>query len=150
MRVNGTFHYDAPPDVVYRTFTHPDALVNATIGLQSLEEVEPDRWEAVIKVGIGGFSLIYHGTVAVVNRRPAEGFAIVINAETHNGSVDAEADLTFAPDDTGTRVDYAADINFHGAQKLLPSLARGLADYFMHGMKEYMERNGLTTKASRR
>jgi len=150
MRVNGTFRYDAPPEIVYRTFTHPDALVNATIGLQSLQEVEPDRWEAVIKVGIGGFSLIYHGTVAVINRRPGEGFSIVIAAETHNGSADAEAELTFAPDEGGTRVTYAADINFHGAQKLLPSLARGLADYFMHGMKEYMERNGLMIKSARR
>lgn len=150
MRVCGTFHYDASPEIVYKTFTHPDALVNATIGLESLEEVEPDRWKARLKVGIGGFSLVYHGSVAVIDRRPAQGYTIVVQAETHNGSAEAEARLTFTPDDEGTRVNYEAEINFHGAQKLLPSLARGLADYFMHGMKEYMERNGLLTKLAHR
>lgn len=140
MRVTGRFLYDATPDSMYDLFTHPDALRSAVPGLQSLREAGPDRWEAEIKVGIGGFALLYHGTVAVRDRIPGAGYRILIEAQTHNGSVEAEAHLRFAPGEGGGAVvSYEADVAFLGAQKLLPAIARGLADYFMHGMKEYLE-----------
>ncbi|BAD40778.1 MAG: hypothetical protein A6D92_00415 [Symbiobacterium thermophilum] len=140
MRVAGQFRFDAPPEIMYRLFSNKDALLNATIGLQSLEEVEPDRWNATLKVGIGGFALVYHGILEVTDRVPNESFHLHIAAETHNGSAEAEADLRFLPDGDGTLVTYEADIEFLGAQKLLPSLAKGLVDYFMHGMREYLEK----------
>jgi len=140
MHVAGQFRFKAPPEVVYRLFTDKEALLNATIGLQSLEEIAPDRWAATLKVGIGGFALIYHGTLEITDRVPNESFHLRIAAETHNGSAAAEADLRFTPDGDGTLVAWDGDIEFRGAQKLLPSLARGLVDYFMHGMREYLEK----------
>lgn len=140
MRVAGTFLYDAPPETMYALFTDRDALLNATPGLQSLKETEPDRWEAVIKVGIGGFALVYHGKMTVTERRPGEGYRIHIEAQTHNGTVSANTLLRFEPQGgDGTRVAYEADVEFRGGQKLLPAIARGLVDFFMYGMKEHLE-----------
>lgn len=141
MQVVGTFQYDAPPEVMYEIFTNPDALRNATPGLHTLRELGPDRWEAELKVGLGGFALLYHGTVTVTDRRPGEGYRILIDAETQNGSAEVEAHLRFSPRDGGTLVAYEADVAFHGGQKLLPSIARGLVDFFMHGIKEYLEKS---------
>jgi len=141
MRVVGTFQYDAPPETLYAMFTNPDALQNATPGLQSLREMEPDRWEAVAKVGIGGFGLIYTGSMVVTDRKPGEGYRIALEATTHNGSVAAEVRLRFAPLAEGqTRLEYEADVEFGGAQKLSKAIAKGLVDFFLHGMKEYLEK----------
>lgn len=140
MRVAGQFRFDAPPQVMYKLFTNEEALLNATIALESLEEIAPDRWAARLKVGIGGFALIYKGILEVTDRVPGESFHLRIAAETHNGSAHAEADLRFLPDGDGCVVAYDADIEFRGAQKLLPSLAKGLVDYFMHGMREYLDK----------
>lgn len=142
VRVVGTFPFDAPPETMYEVFTNPDALLNATPGLQSLREVGPDRWEAEIKVGIGGFALLYRGTVLVTDRRPGEGYRILIEAQTHNGSAEAEAALRFQHGEAGgTLVTYEADVAFHGGQKLLPAIARGLVDFFMYGIKEYLQKS---------
>ncbi len=141
MRVVGTFKYDAPPETLYALFTNPDALRNATPGLQSLDEVEPDRWEAVAKVGIGGFALHYRGFMVVTDRQPGEGYRIALDFATHNGSVQAEVRLRFSPLDAGqTRLEYESNVEFNGAQKISYAIARGLVDFFLHGMKEYLEK----------
>lgn len=142
MRVVGTFAYDAPPETMYEVFTNPNALLNATPGLQSLEEAGPDRWEAEIKVGLGGFAVLYHGTVVVTDRRPGEGYRILIDAQTQNGTAAVEAQLRFAPrEGGGTTVAYEADVAFHGAQNLIPAMARALVDFFMHGIQEYLQKS---------
>lgn len=140
MRVAGQFRFAAPPEVVYKLFSDKEALLSATVGLHSLEEVEPDRWKATLKIGFGGLAVVYHGVIAISDRVPNERFHLHIAAEAQNSSGEAHADLRFLPDGEGTVVAYEADIELRGAQKLLPSLARGLVDYFMHGMREYLAR----------
>lgn len=140
MRIAGRFRYDAAPEVVYALFTHRDALLHAVVGLQSLEELGPDRWAASIRVGLGGFALRYEGTVAITHRDPPHGFKLQIAAATDGGGAEVAADLRFLPDGSGCVVAYDADFRFHGAQRLQPALARGLVDFFLHGMKEHLER----------
>lgn len=140
MRVTGTFLYEASPERLYAVFTNPEALEIATPGLRALRPVGPDRWDLEIKVGVGGFALTYHGTMAIIDRYPGKSYRIIITAQTHNGSANAEALLHFAPEEGGnTRLIYEAEVSFDGAQKLLPALARGLVAFFLHGMKEYLE-----------
>lgn len=139
MRISGSFGFDAPPDMVYRLFTDPDALMNATVGLRALRPLGPDMWEAEMQVRLGGFALAYRGTIAVTDRTP-DGYRLRIAAETDGGAIDADVALWFRPFGSGTRVEYAAEFAIRGAQRLQPALARALVDFFMHGMKEYAAR----------
>lgn len=139
MRFQGSFIYRADPLTVYSTFIDREALLEATPGLVSLEETEPDRYEAVLKMGIGGFALVYHGTLILSDKRPGEGYHFLCDATTQNGFGRGEATFRFEPQDGGgTRVVYEADVALGGSQKLLPALARGLVDFFLRGMAEVM------------
>ena len=143
MRVTGSFLYKAQPEIVYTTFTDRDALLHATPGLYSLTEVAPDQHEAVLKVGIGGFALVYHGKLKVCERVHGQSYRLLVDATTHNGAGKADATFSFLPHDRGgTRVEYEADVELNGAQKLLPTLARGLVDFFMRGMAEWIDSGG--------
>lgn len=136
MQVAGSFRYDAPPAVMYSLFTDPEALLQATPGLESLTETAPDCYTATLKVGIGGFALHYSGTLVVTDRVPDQGYWLKIDARTHNGYGRGEARFRFLPAGGGTEVSYTADVELGGAQRLLPSLARGLVDFFLRGMAE--------------
>ncbi|HEY3367056.1 MAG TPA: SRPBCC domain-containing protein [Symbiobacteriaceae bacterium] len=140
MHVDGQFKYQAPPEVVYQAFTNPEALLFSVPGLQSLEPDGPDRFQALVKVGIGGFSLVYHGLLTVTDRQPAQGYRLLIDAETHNGFARGEAQFQFLTDTAtgGTVVSYTGDVALGGGQKLLPSLAKGLADFFLRGMDQWL------------
>jgi len=137
MKVSGHFTFDAPAWTVYDTFTDEAALLEATPGLEHLEATGPDTYRARLKVGVGGFALVYQGTLVVTDRQPGEGYRLLVEAATHNGFGRAEVQFRFLPESGGrTRAEYDADIALGGAQKLLPSLARGMMDFFLHGMAE--------------
>jgi len=137
MRVSGHFDYAADPLEVYSIFTDPEALLMAAPGLTSLTEVAPDRWEAVVKVGIGGFALVYTGTLAVTNRVPGEAYHLLIDVVSHNGYAKGEADFRFLPLPGGrTRTEYEGEVELGGAQKLLPAVAKYIVEFFMRGMAE--------------
>lgn len=137
MYVSAKHRIAAPPETVYTLFTDREALLQATPGLEKLEELEPDHHLATVKVGIGGFALVWQGTLTVTDRRPGEGYRLHIHVKTHNGYARGDADFRFLPSpDGGTEVQCEADVEMGGAQKLLPSLARGLVDFFLRGMNE--------------
>lgn len=140
MRVTGHFRYDQPPETVYRTFTQREALIYATPGLQTLEETGPDQYRAVLRAGVGGFYLVWNGELTVTDRVHGESYRLLMDAKTDSGYVSGEALFRFlTADGGGTRLEYEADLEMGGAQKLLPSLARGLVDFFLYGMKHWLK-----------
>ncbi|HYF77766.1 MAG TPA: SRPBCC domain-containing protein [Symbiobacteriaceae bacterium] len=140
MRVAGHFNYPHLPDTVYRTFIDRDALLYSVPGLQTLTETAPDRYEASLRVGVGGFYLYYSGTLTLAERVENQQYRFLVDATTHNGYGKADAVFRFLPaPQGGTHVEYEADVELGGAQKLLPSLARGLVDFFLHGMDHWMK-----------
>lgn len=140
MRFTGHFSYEQPPETVYRTFTDRDALMYATPGVQSLEEIAPDQYQISLRAGYGGFYLYWNGTLTVTDRIPDQQYRLLIDATTHNGYVKGEGVFRFLPQENGgTRLEYEADMEMGGAQKLLLSLARGLVDFFLYGMKHWLK-----------
>jgi uncharacterized protein len=139
MHVAGHFDYAFDPHTVYEAFTNREALLFSTPGLRTLDEVEPGCYSAVVKVGVGGFSLVWEGALTVTNRVPDQGYRLLIDVKTRNGYARGEAAFQFTPrEGGGTRLLYEGDVELGGAQKLLPSLARGLADFFLRGMEQWL------------
>lgn len=140
MRVAGHFKYAQSPETVYQTFLDHDALLYATPGLRTLTAVTPDVYDATLAIGIGGFELVYQGRMTLTERMPNRQYRFMVDATTHNGWGRADALFQFLPGDAGgTLVQYAADVELGGGQKLLPSLARGLVDFFLRGMNHWMK-----------
>jgi carbon monoxide dehydrogenase subunit G len=140
LRVVGHFNYVQEPQTVYETFTDREALLYSTPGLRALDEVARDQYDAVLRIGVGGFELIYTGRLSLSDRVPNQQYRFLVDATTqHGGYGHGEAVFRFLPGQNGgTRVEYDADVELGGGQKLLPSLARGLVDFFMRGMSHWM------------
>ncbi|HYG58702.1 MAG TPA: SRPBCC domain-containing protein [Symbiobacteriaceae bacterium] len=140
MYVTGHFHFHEDPATVYRAFTDKDALMFATPGLQQLTEIAPDHYEAVMRAGVGGFYLVYHGKMLVTERVHNRSYRLQVDAKTHNGTAHVDMQIQFEPSQQGgTRVEYQAEVDLGGAQKLLPSLARGMVDFFMRGVMQWLQ-----------
>lgn len=140
MRVAGHFRYKQPPEWVYSVFTDPQAIRMATPGMRSLEFIDQDLYRAVLAIGIGGFEITWRGTLAVTDRDPGRGYRLQLEVQSHNGWGRADGRLRFLPDqDRGTRVEYDAEIELGGGQKLMPSIARGMVDFYLRGMAEALE-----------
>lgn len=137
MRISGKFDYDAPPAVVYQIFTDKDALINATPGLQRLDEVEPDRYEAVVETGFFGIRNTYHGFVTVTDREADRAYRLLIDVQASNTYARGNILFQFLPlgDGDRCRVTYDADVELGGV-RMLSNLAWRLGDFFLRGMAE--------------
>lgn len=139
MRISGGFEYDAPPAVMYRIFTDRDALIEATPGQVSLNQIAPDRYEAELRLGWPPLTLVYRGTLQVTDRVQDRSFHFLVEATTTNNYGRGEAYFRFLPlPGSRCRVEYDADIQLGGVKEVLPTLARQLADYFLRGMAEVL------------
>lgn len=140
MRLVGEHIYAQDPSTVYRTFIDREALLQATPGLVSLDETAPDQYAAVLRVGIGGFALVWRGQLTLSDKEPGSRYRLAIDAKTHNGFALGNAQFRFYPlPGGGTRAEYDADLELGGAQKLLRAVARGMVDFFLRGMGVVME-----------
>lgn len=141
MRVTGSLNYALPPEAVYQTFTDRKALLYSTPGLRNLNELAAGQYDATMTIGLGGFELVYQGKLTLTDQIPPRQCRFLINATTQDGYGRGDVLFRFLPGQGGgTRVEYEADLELGGRQTLLPSLARGLVAYFMHGMEHWMER----------
>lgn len=139
MQIQGSATFPAQRQLVYRVFTDPAALSRATPGIQSLSEVQPNVFAATLKVGVGGISGTFQGTVELREQRPPEHYALAISGQGGPGYVQGTATFDFAEAETGTLVTYAWDVQLGGllaamGQRVLSSVAKLLIGQFMAAM----------------
>lgn len=140
MRITGKHRYDADPELLCTLFTDREALLKSTPGLRALEQVEPDLFRAELRAGLGVFQDLYLGTVQVVDRDPPNGLKLLLRSTTEKGYANADVLFRFQTLEGGqTELLYEAEIELGGGQGLYSSLARGLMEFFLHGMQEVLK-----------
>lgn len=141
MQISGTATFQAPPERVYRVFTDKDALARVTPGIQTLEQVSEQRFEAVMKVGVAGITGTYKASLEIQDQRPPEQYTLALAGDGPPGFVRGTAQFAFAPTpDGGTEVRYQWDVQVGGmvagvGQRVLGGVARMLIGQFMSGMQ---------------
>lgn len=142
MQIAGNATFPAPPERVYQIFTDQGALARATPGIQSLEQVSENKFEAVMKVGVAGITGTYRGTLELRDQRPPEHYTLAVAGEGAPGFVRGTASFDFAATaDGGTRVTYLWDVQVGGmvagvGQRVLGGVARLLIGQFVSAMQK--------------
>jgi uncharacterized protein len=118
----------AKPEDVWAFLQDTPAVVQCMPGAELVDELGDDRYEGVLRVGIGPLKMNYAGKASVVER-DAETHRIVLDASGRDrrgsGTVAAHVQLQVAPTDSGSRIDVVSDIDLTGR---IASLGRGIRD----------------------
>ena len=72
MNFENTFEVDAPIDQVYDALMDVERVAPCVPGAQVLDRKSDDAYEVAIKVKVGPMSMLYKGTVEIVDRQPEE------------------------------------------------------------------------------
>lgn len=139
MRVEGSSTFAAPRDRTFQVFIDPGALAKATPGIQSLNQVAPDRFEAVMKVGVAGITGTYKGYLQIREKQPPEQYALDVAGEGSAGFVQGTGTFRFAEQDGKTVVTYLWDLQVGGmvasvGQRVLGGVCKLLIGQFMAAM----------------
>ena len=153
MRVHGTFEFRASPDTVYATLLDPVALQSCIPGCEGLEEVEPNRYRATVKVGIGGIRGTFQGDVAITDPEPGRGYRMAVTAKGGPGTVSGTATISLSPKGDATVVDVDGDAKISGpaagvAQRLFGGIATSMMNQFFGCLRSRVDSAGQATSTT--
>jgi uncharacterized protein len=135
MTLDGTHHFTAPRDRVWALLTDPEVLARATPGCERLSPIGPDEFEATLSVGVAAVKGTYQGRLAIVDKKPSEGYTLRVEGSGRPGFVKGEGRLILTDEDGGTRATIRGEAQVGGliaavGQRLLGAASRMLMEQF--------------------
>lgn len=128
MKLHHQTEVAASPEQVWDFLQDTRAVVECLPGAELQEELGGDRYQGVLRVGVGPLKMQYAGEVSVVERNAAER-RITLDASGRDkrgsGTVQAHVQLKVVPDGQGSMLDVGSDLTLTGR---IASLGRGIRD----------------------
>ena len=111
VRLEHPFSTEKPIDEMYAAIVDLERLVPCVQGASVLEKTGPDSVKAQIDIKMGAMSMIFAGTVEIVEQDPeAHRMVMSVKSKEHGGSGYANAEVAFSLTDGGGTVNTNAQI----------------------------------------
>jgi len=111
VRLEHPFSTEKPIDEVYEAILDLERLVPCVQGASVLEKTGPDSVKAQIDIKMGAMSMIFAGTVEIVEQDPeAHRMVMSVKSKEQSGSGYANAEVVFSLTDGGGTVSTNAQI----------------------------------------
>ncbi|MGN6031885.1 MAG: SRPBCC family protein [Thermomicrobiales bacterium] len=115
MQLNGDYTLSASPQEVYQAMLDPEVLKACLPGCESLTEVGPDEYDAVMTIGIGMIKGRYGGHVKISDKNEPDSFTMLVEGKGPQGQIGGEGKIILAPTaDGGTHLTWEGDANVRG------------------------------------
>lgn len=115
LRFQGTLVIAAPPERVWTFLVDPHAVSQCLPDVQSLEVVEPGRFKAVVRVGVGFIRGNFGLDLALSDLDPPTHARITGRGGGLGSAVDLQSTVDLAEGEPGsTRLDWSADVVVSG------------------------------------
>jgi uncharacterized protein len=140
MTLDGTHLFSAPRDRVWAAFTDPAVLARATPGCERLDPIGPDEFEATLSVGVAAVKGVYQGKLALLDKKPPEGYTLRVEGSGRPGFVKGEGRLLLTEEEGGTRVTIRGEAQVGGViaavgQRLIGAASRMLMEQFFSALE---------------
>lgn len=145
MRIEGEFFFDAPREAVWEALLDPEVIARAIPGAERLERVGEDRYEGVMKVGVGPVSGRFDLRVAIEEKRPPERYTMRVEGQGGLGHARGTGEVDLAEEDGGTRMTYASDLAIGGriaglGQRMIDTVAGSMTKKGLESLEREIER----------
>ncbi len=130
MIVEGNYLLPGKPEAIWDLLMDPAVLAKAMPGTRSLTRVAADRYEGVMRVGIGPITAAeFELSIALSEMQRPERYAMQIDSKGRFGFTRGLARVELVPEANGTAMRYSADLQVGGkiaalGQRLLESVSK--------------------------
>ncbi len=117
MKFENTFEVDAPIEQVYEALMDVERVAPCVPGAQVLDRKSDDAYEVAIKVKVGPMSMLYKGTVEIVDRQPEEHRAQMrarARESRGQGNADAQVQMALSSENGTTHGTIHTDVKLSG------------------------------------
>jgi len=145
MIVDGNYPLPGTPPVIWDLLMDPAVLAKAMPGTKTLDRVAPDRYEGIMRVGIGPITAAeFELSIVLSDVRQPESYAMQIDGKGKFGFTRGIARVELVPEGAGTVMRYSADLQVGGkiaalGQRLLESVSRLLTRQGLEALNQELK-----------
>lgn len=141
MHLEGRWEPRYPIDEVWTVLDDPNVLARHAPGVESLEEVGPDRFRLDLKLAVAGIGGRYTANLQRSEVRPPTHCLLTVDGKGPIGAVKVAGVIDLTPADGGTTVSYGGDVAVAGpmaavANRMMSGVAKMLLGQFFSGLEQ--------------
>jgi uncharacterized protein len=143
LKFEGTYKFNAPRDRVWEVLLDPKVIAQCMPGCESMNEVAPDQFEAVMKVGVASVKGTYKGKVAIKDKQPPSHYVLSGQGSGGPGFMQGDVAIDLVEQGGETLLQYSTDAKVGGliasvGQRMLNGVAKMMLDQFFKKMESFV------------
>jgi carbon monoxide dehydrogenase subunit G len=143
LKFEGTYKFTAPRDRVWEVLLDPKVIAQCMPGCESMTEVAPDQFEAVMKVGVASVKGTYKGKVAIKDKQPPTHYVLSGQGSGGPGFMQGDVAIDLVEQGEETLLQYSTDAKIGGliasvGQRMLNGVAKMMLDQFFKKMESFV------------
>ena len=144
MKLEGTYTFDAPQDVVWSALLDPDVLAKVMPGCEKLEQIGENEYSGLIKIRVGPVQGKFQGKVLLADINEPDSYSMVVDGKGAPGFMKGEGQVKLEAQGNSTIMHYTGDAQVGGriasvGQRLLDSSAKALTKQSLDGLNNQIQ-----------
>lgn len=144
MKIQGSYTFAAPREIVWPMLQDPHVLTKAMPGCEHLDEVGDNQYEGILKIKVGPVQGKFKGDITLSDIRDPESYSLVVNGKGAPGFVKGTGSLQLEDDGDTTILHYEGDAQVGGrlasvGQRLLDTSARAIIRQSLEGLGQQIQ-----------
>lgn len=144
MKVEGSYTFAAPRDVVWPMLLDPEVLANVMPGCEELKEVGENQYVGVLKIKVGPVQGKFNGEVTLTDIAAPNSYNMVVDGKGPAGFVKGDGGLRLEEEGSTTIMHYSGDAQVGGriasvGQRLLDTSAKAIIRQSLDGLNQQVE-----------
>lgn len=144
MKIEGSYPFSAPRDVLWPMLLDPKVLANIMPGCEKLEVVNENQFQGILKIKVGPVQGKFQGDVVLSDISGPEGYSVSVNGRGAPGFVKGTGSLHLEADGDMTTLHYNGDAQVGGrlasvGQRLLDTSANAIIRQSLEGLGQQVQ-----------
>ncbi len=143
MKIDGSYIFNAPRERVWQVLLDPKVLAQCVPGCETLNEVGPDKYEAIMKVGVASVKGTYKGKVSIKDKQAPSHYVLSGEGSGGPGFMQGDVAVDLEEKNGQTLLKYSTEAKVGGliasiGQRMLNGVAKMMLDQFFKKMESFV------------
>jgi len=143
LKIEGSYTFNAPRERVWQVLLDPKIMAQCMPGCESMNQVAPDRYETVMKVGVASVKGTYKGKVAIKDKQAPAHYVLSGEGSGGPGFMQGDVAIDLEESNGQTVLKYSTDPKIGGliasvGQRMLNGVAKMMAEQFFKKVESFV------------